>query len=54
MTGVRHALSEGVEERTAIAEAVIECVRTSVPDTLAALKPERSHLFNMAEAKLEE
>ena len=40
MTGVKHALSEGVQGRTAIAEAAVDYVHTSVPDALAALKPQ--------------
>ena len=53
MTGVRHALSEGAQGRTAIAEAAVDYVQTSVPDALAALKPQPDQLKDMAEATLE-
>ena len=32
MTGVKHALSEGVQGRTAIAKSAVDYVYTSVPD----------------------
>jgi hypothetical protein len=53
MTGVKHALSEGVQGRTAITRAAVDYVRTSVPDALAALKPQPDQLTDMAEATLE-
>lgn len=53
MTGVRHALARGLQERDAVAEAAVEYVRISVPDALRALKPETQQLVRMAEAKLE-
>jgi hypothetical protein len=53
MTGVRHALSEGVQGRTAITRAAVGYVRVSVPDALAALKPGPGQLTDMAEATLE-
>jgi hypothetical protein len=53
MTGVKHALSEGVQGRTAITRAAVGYVRVSVPDALAALKPGPGQLTDMAEATLE-
>ena len=53
MTGVRHALSEGMQGRTAIARATVDYVRTSVPDALGQLKPSPEQLTNMAEATLQ-
>ena len=52
MTGVRHALARGIDERDAMAKAAVEYVRTSVPDALRALKPGQQQLVEMAEAKL--
>jgi len=53
MTGVMHALSEGVQGRAAIAKATVDYVHTSVPDALAALKPQPDQLTDMAEAIFE-
>ena len=53
MTGVRHALARGLQEREAAAEAAVNYVRTSVPDALRALRPGPQQLVEMAEAKLE-
>jgi len=44
MTGVKHALFEGLQGRTAIAKATVDYVHTSVPDALAALKPQPDQL----------
>ena len=53
MTGVRHALARGLQEREAVAEATVDYVRTSVPDALSALRPGPQQLIEMAEATVE-
>jgi hypothetical protein len=53
MTGVRHALSQGLKDRAAVALAAVEYVEASVPDALSALRPSPHRLIDMAEATLE-
>ena len=53
MTGVRHAISRGLQEREDVSQAAVAYVQTSVPDAVRALKPGPQQLADMAEAKLE-
>ena len=53
MTGVRYALSRGLQDRKTVAEAAVDYVRSSVPDALRALRPGSHQLVEMAESKLE-
>ena len=53
MTGVRHALARGLQDRKAVAEVAVKYVRASVPDALSALQPGPQQLLEMAEATLE-